>query len=118
MKRLLLYTLLLGMALIHIPRSLLHKCEYHEYTCAHHEHTFDHHEDHDEDGENKDLSFESDKCELCTYAFHALEKPSTDLIRVPDVPFSIESSFQAFSIRVLSVEGILLRGPPNSFSLS
>ena len=111
MKRLLLYTLLLGMALIHIPRTLLHECEHHEHTC-------DHHEDHDEDEENKDLSFQSDKCDLCTYAFHALEKPSTDLIRLPDVPFSVESSFQAFSTIVLSVEGILLRGPPNSFSLS
>ena len=111
MTRLLLFTLLLGMALIHIPRSLLHECEYHEHTC-------DHHEDHDEDGENKDLSFYADDCDLCTYAFHALDTPSSDMVRVPDVSFSFESTIKASSKILHSAEGILLRGPPNSLSLS
>ena len=111
MKRLLLYTLLLGMALIHIPRSLLHECEQYAHTC-------DHHEDHDEDGENKDLSFYAEDCDLCTYAFHVLDTPSSDLVRVPDVSFSFESSIKIVSITLPSVEGSQLRGPPNSLSLS
>ena len=111
MKSFLLYILLLGMALIHIPRSLLHECEHHKHTC-------DHHENHDEDDENKNLSFQSDKCDLCTYAFHALDTPNSDVIRLSDVPFSIESSIKVSSQIINSAESILLRGPPNSFSMS
>ena len=111
MKRILLYTLLLGMALIHIPRSLLHECEHDLNTCAHHDG-----QDHDE--EKKDLSFYADDCDLCTYAFHALDTPNADLIRVPIVPFSFESTIKASSKILHSAEGILLRGPPNSLSLS
>ena len=111
MKSLLLYTLLLGMALIHIPRSLIHECEHHEHTC-------DHHDGQDDDEKNNDLSFHTEDCDLCTYAFHSLNTPDSDVILIPDVPFSNESSIKASSKILYSAEGILLMGPPNSFSLS
>ena len=111
MKSLLLYTLLLGMVLIHIPRSLIHECEHHEHTC-------DHHYGQDDDGKNNDLSFHAEDCDLCMYAFHALDTPNSDVISMPDVPFSVVSSIKASSKTLHSAQGILLRGPPNSFSLS
>ena len=111
MKSLLLNTLLLGMVLIHIPRSLLHECEHDIHTCAHPN-------DHTDDEKKKDLSFYADDCDLCIYAFHALDTPDSDVIRVPDVFCSFESSVEVSSVKLPSAEGILLRGPPNSFSLS
>ena len=111
MKSLLLYTLLLGMALIHIPRSLIHECEHHEHTCDHHDGQVD-------DEENNDLSFHAEDCDLCMYAFHALDTPNSDVISMPDVFFSVVSSIKVSSQIINSAEGILLRGPPNSFSLS
>ena len=109
MKIALIYSILFGMLLMFIPRTLVHDCDHHDHSC-------ESHEDHEE--ENKELSFNSEDCDLCTYAFHALDIPTTDLIRLPDVPFSFESSIKLFSIALPSTEGILLRGPPNSFSLS
>ena len=108
MKGILLYFLLAGMVLIHIPRTVLHECEHHSHSCHHEE---------NQNEQNTDLSFHSDECDLCMYAFNALDTPGSELI-VPDVSFSCESPINSFSLTLSSSEDILLRGPPNSFSHS
>ena len=71
MKGVLLYFLLAGMVLIHIPRTVLHECEHHSHSCDHEE---------NQNEQNTDLSFHSDECDLCMYAFNALDTPGSELI--------------------------------------
>ena len=105
MKGILLYFLLAGMVLIHIPRTVLHECEHHSHSCDHEE---------NQNEQNTDLSFHSDECDLCMYAFNALDTPGSELI-LPDVSFSCESPINSFSLTLSSSEDILLRGLPIRF---
>ena len=112
MRQFLLYTLLLGMALIHVPKSLLHTCtqdlhcqEQHDNCC-------------DDEQEENDLSFDTEECDLCTYSFHFIDAPNDDRIRIPNAPVSVETVISSQFILIASFQSIQLRGPPNSFSLS
>ena len=96
MKGILLYFLLAGMVLIHIPRTVLHECEHHSHSCDHEE---------NQNEQNTDLSFILK--DLCMYAFNALDAGS-ELI-LPDVSFSCESPINSFSLTLSSSEDILLR---------
>ena len=102
------YLVLLGMILIHVPKSFLHEC-----THEHEMHTQDHHSsDHDLP------SFSAEDCNLCAYSFHALDLPEYKLVTVPDFQISsgISSQINSASYTELSTPGS--RGPPNSLRLS
>ena len=109
MKKSLLFMLLLGMVLIHVPRSLIHEC------------TEPMHEDHDHDSDSEEhqgLSFEVADCDLCYYSFHSLDTPKFAIVPLPNGHINVVSSWKFGAVTVGSVQNIQLRGPPSSLRLS
>lgn len=109
MKTSLLYLLLLGMVVIHVPRSLIHECikPMHE------------HHDHDTDSkEHQGFSFEEADCDLCSYSFHSLDTPKFEIVQVPKGSINFVSSWERGSVSVDSAQNIQLRGPPSSLHFS
>ena len=105
MRQFLLYSILLCMVLIHIPRSYIHNC-----TQVVHEHT--QHDSDSHSGGHEGLYFEGVDCDLCSYYFHALDQPNYALIAVPVVSPVCILVKDPFAISIGSTQNIQLRGPP------
>lgn len=84
MRKMFLYTVIFGMAIMLVPKSVLHDCQGHSH--SDHSHELDSHTNSD-----NGLSYEASDCEKCHYSFHALDLPE----------FSLIQSFSTFYASVL-----------------
>lgn len=102
------YLVLLGMILIHVPKSFLHECD----------HSHEMHAQDDHSSDNDLPSFSAEDCDLCLYSFHALDLPEYKLVNVPILQPSsgIISQINSESYTELSTPDS--RGPPYSLQLS
>lgn len=107
MMKLSAYLVLLGMILIHVPKSVLHEC-----THEHEMHAQDHHS-----SDNDLPSFSAEDCDLCVYSFHVLDLPEYKLVTIPDFQISSGVSFQIISALYAELKTSDSRGPPNSLRL-
>lgn len=105
MRHILLYSILLGMVLIHIPRSMVHECA--QVLHEEHQHDRDSHS-----GQHDGLAFEAADCDLCSYSFHSLDTPNYALITVPVVSLVCPLVKEPFAISIGSAQNIQLRAPP------
>jgi hypothetical protein len=109
MKQFLVFTVLFGMVLIHIPRSYIHECSQ----------VLNEGHDHDDHSSDNDLpSFSAEDCDLCMYSFHALDLPDYKLVTVPNFQISNGISSQIISASYTELNTPDVRGPPNSLRLS
>lgn len=111
MRQFLLYSVLSGLVLIHVPRSYIHECV--QISHEHHAHDTDSHPK-----RNQGLTFEAADCDLCSYFFHSLDTPSYALVTAPLAATiaCVVLEPNAFSLGL--VQKIRLRGPPSSLHFS
>ena len=76
MRKAFLYTVIFGMAIMLVPKSVMHDCQGHLH--SDHPHELD-----SQTNSDNGLSCEVSDCEKCNYAFHALDLPEFSIIRVP-----------------------------------
>ena len=102
------YMVLLGMIMIHVPKTVFHECDHQEEMHAHDDHSSDH-----------DLpSFDADDCDICSYTFHALDLPDYNLVDLPEYQMYSGISTQLLLGSCNELYTPDSRGPPNSSSLS
>ena len=106
MRQFLLFSVLLGMVLIHAPKSFLHKCAHQVHEC-HSESNFCH-SDHHDDGP----TFYTADCDLCSYSFHSIDTPSFSLIRVPSASPYATVAMKPVAFSIGAMHHIHSRGPP------
>lgn len=106
MKQILIFGILFGMVLIHAPKSFLHQCEHEVHHC--HNIKKEHHSDQNQEG----ALFEAADCDLCLYAFQAIDTPDFILVKVPNREISHQIAAQERFVRYGSRTHLQLRGPP------
>jgi hypothetical protein len=106
MKQILIFGILFGMVLIHAPKSFLHQCEHEVHHC--HNIKKEHHSDQNQEG----ALFEAADCDLCLYAFQAIDTPVFVLVKVPNREISQQIAVQERFVRYGSRTHLQLRGPP------
>ena len=104
MRRLLLLFVLLGMVLIHAPKSLLHDCiketQCHNFSCC------------DDDHDENDLSVDMADCDLCTYTFHSIDTPNFPLVLLSANADYAPLVLQTISVSFETTKNLHMRGPP------
>jgi hypothetical protein len=76
MRKAFIYTVIFGMAIMLVPKTVMHDCQGHLH--SDHSHELD-----SQINSDNGLSYEASDCEKCHYAFHALDLPEFSIIRVP-----------------------------------
>ena len=75
MRKAFIYTVIFGMAIMLVPKTVMHDCQGHLH--SDHSHELD-----SQINSDNGLSYEASDCEKCHYAFHALDLPEFSIIRV------------------------------------
>ena len=107
MRRVLLFSILLGMVLIYTPKSLLHSCAHSENKCNHHDHL-----DTDSEEKNNGLTFELADCDLCAYSFYSIDTPVFPLRFVSSNGSYAPLAMHVLSFSIGAIQYLKLRGPP------
>lgn len=106
MKQMLLYCILFGMVLIHVPKEMLHDCSHEIHHCDNEKK--DGHSEQNHEG----ALFEEADCDLCLYTFQAINTPDFELISIPKLVISQQTFSQEKVICLGSRSFLQLRGPP------
>ena len=75
MKIICSYSVLLGMLLMYIPKTLVHECQ----NKHSHKHICNEHSNHSSNDSNSSV-FEEEECQICTIQFDVLDLPSNSFV--------------------------------------
>ena len=107
MKIIYSYSVLLGMLLMYIPKTLVHEC--------HHNHSQKHicnqHSDHSSKDSNSSV-FEEEECQICSLQFDVLDLPSNSFV---ENQFQISTRVNSVindSPHIENLNSLNTRGPP------